>query len=110
VAALKPLAQPLVSLLGDADAADKGEVVASSAKEALYEMGAVGIPEITLAAKDKTRPLMLRARAIQTLGRIGPAAVDSLPSLRQLFSDKTEDALIRGESNAAIKKIEGAPE
>lgn len=108
--ALKPVAQALVPLLADADPKDTQELVASRAQWALQEMGNVGVEELTAAARDKTKSVMVRARAIQSLGDIGPAATDSLAVLRALFGDKTEDALVRGESNAAIKKIERTPQ
>lgn len=108
LAVLQPAVLALIPLLGDADPKDKGEVVASRAEQALTE--AVAVPELTAAARDKSKPIMVRARAIKCLAKIGPAAIDSLAALRSLLADKAEDALVRGESNAAIKKIERTPD
>ena len=90
---------PLVGLLDDS-------ALANHAESALNNMSALAVSELMTLAENKSRTVFARANAIRCLGTIGPAAVDSLPLLRKLLAEKTEDALVRGESNAAIKRIE----
>jgi len=98
---LAPTMQPLINLLRDDD-----ENAASCAHRALAKMGAAPVASLVSAAQDLRRPLAVRASAARVLGIIGPAAIDALPALKALVSKPGEDALIRGEANAAILKIE----
>ncbi len=96
-----PTIQPLIKLLPDNDSN-----VAGCAHRALAGMGAASVPNLVAAVKDSTESTQVRAAAARVLGMIGPAAIDALPTLKALVSRSTEDALIRGEANAAVLKIE----
>lgn len=74
--------------------------------KALGQMGPAATMSLIERIKSKDRPLVERLVSIGGLGEMGSAAVDALPVLRTLLQDSKEDAFIRGEANAAIKKIE----
>lgn len=96
-----PTVSPLIRIL-----ADDEHLVSECAHAVLAGMGSFPVVSLVGAARDAQRSTELRAAAVRTLGMIGPAAIDALPALRKLVSTPDEDALIRGEANAAVLKIE----
>ncbi len=97
-----PTMPPLINLLADDD-----NNVANCAHSVLVGMGSFSVASLAGVARDSARTTGIRAGAARALGMIGPAAIDALPVLRKLVATPTEDALIRGEANAAVLKIEG---
>lgn len=94
----------LVEALGDSES-----LIRQAGLRAFAQLGqsGCGIPELIDTAANPKLPLWTRVYALKSLGAIGPGAIDALPTLRTLKTHSTEDSLIRGESNAALKKISG---
>jgi HEAT repeat protein len=94
--AAREAAGALAGLLGDAGHRD-------AARLALVKIGPAAVPSLQQALK--TKDPRVRAHALNALGRIGPAAREALPAIREAVNDP--DRIVHTMATWAIKQIQG---
>ena len=67
---------------------DRNKRVADAAATALGKTGVSGVQPLLDIAKDDKRDAAVRARAIESLGKIGPDAKDAVPALMEVLAGK----------------------
>lgn len=77
------------------------EGVCEKSQDLLVGMGAAAVPDLCGALKDED--WFVRCYAAETLGRIGPAAVDAVPALLEALRDDDEN--VRQEAVSALRSI-----
>jgi HEAT repeat protein len=73
------------------------------AVEGLTKLGAVAVPELREALKDKDK--VVRRLAAEVLGKIGAAAMPAVPALKEAAKDA--DAAVKSAAEKALKEIGG---
>jgi HEAT repeat protein len=81
----------------------KAQGVTDSAVEGLTKLGAVAVPVLRDALKDKDK--IVRRLAAEVLGKLGAAAMPAVPDLKETAKDA--DAAVKGAAEKALKEIGG---
>jgi HEAT repeat protein len=70
---------------------DREKRVVEAAATALGSMGSEGVKPLAALVKDPSKEPALRARAAESLGKIGPAAKSAVPVLVEVLQNKSKD-------------------